>query len=174
MLWRRLMLASPTSTFVVLTLICGCGSQHFDGTTYRSSEVAFQLERPPAGWRRLNVSDALLAYRDDRYDATIAVNGRCGKDGDDVPLESLTQHLFIYFTDRELVDQRRQSMDEREALRTVMYAKLDGVRKGFIVYVLKKDDCVYDFLYITDPDSLEAGMPRFERYVAGFRTIAPE
>lgn len=153
-----------------LSMAVGCAGQHFDGTVFRRGDVVFSVEGTPAGWRRIEVTGALLAYRDDRVEATIAVGGRCGKDGDDVPLEALTQHLFIHFTEREVVEQKRLSMDGREALRTQMLAKLDGVARGFVVYVLKKDGCVYDFLYIGRPESLVSDAEPFDRYVAGFRT----
>ena len=149
--------------------ITGCASTHFDGRSFRRGDVAFSVGETPAGWRSINVSDASLAYRDDGARATIAVQGRCARDGDDVPLESLTQHLFIHFTEREMVRQERMPMDGREAMRTEMVAKLDGVARRFIVYVLKKDGCVYDFLYIGEPEPLRASVGAFDRYVAGFR-----
>lgn len=155
---------------VLCLSMAGCGGKHFDGTVYRRGDVVFAVDAPPSGWRPIEVTGALLAYRDDRLEATIAVSGRCGKDGDDVPLEALTQHLFIHFTEREVVEQKRLSMDGREAMRTEMVAKLDGVARGFVVYVLKKDGCVYDFLYIGSPDSLASDVEPFDRYVAGFRT----
>ncbi len=151
--------------------LCACASSHFDGRVFRNDELAFAVPSPPPAWRPIEVSDALIAYRDDEARATIAINGRCGQDGDDVPLESLTQHLFIYFTEREVVDQQRLPMDDREALRTEMFAKLDGVRHAFVVYVLKKDRCVYDFMFIADPRTAQTGAKRFDRYVEGFRTM---
>jgi len=138
---------------------------------FKQGELSFAVEKPPSSWRPIEVSDALIAYRDDQAAATVAVNGRCGKDGDDVPLEALTQHLFIHFTEREVVEQKRVPMDEREAMRTEMFAKLDGVRQGFVVYVLKKDGCVYDFLYISEPSTLDSGARQFDRYVSGFHTV---
>jgi hypothetical protein len=113
---------------------------------------------------------ALLAFRDDPTQSTIAVNGRCGKDGDDVPLESLTHHLFLHFTDREVEQQQRLTLDGRDALRTDIRAELDGVPKRFLVYVLKKDGCVYDFLYISDV-AVASGSQDFERFVQGFATM---
>ena len=45
------------------------------------------------------------------------VNGRCGKDGEDVPLASLTQHLFLGFTEREIdCEQTVVPFDGREAM----------------------------------------------------------
>ena len=98
----------------------------------------------------------------------MAVNGRCGKDAEDVPLKSLTQHLFLQFTDRQLEDQELLSLDGREALRTEMTAKLDGVQKYFHVVVLKKDGCVYDFLQIAN-QHLEK--EPFLDFVRGFQSL---
>ena len=118
------------------------------------------------------MSGASFAYRDDVGGAVIAVHARCRVDGDDVPLESLTQHLFIYFTEREITDQHRVAVDGREALRSELSAKLDGVSRGFVVYVLKKDGCVYDFMYIGPPKLDRNNVAAFDNYVASFRTIA--
>lgn len=112
----------------------------------------------------------LVAYRDDDSAATIAVNGRCGKDADDVPLEALTQHLFLEFTDRKLLDQQHLTLDARAALRTEMVADLDGVPKHYVVYVLKKNGCVYDFMHIASLNSSDEQRAAFDRFVRGFHT----
>ncbi len=149
----------------------GCGASSAPGVV-RGPQTDFALGQVPASWRRIHVSDAQLAYRDDALEATAAVNARCGKDADDVPLEALRRQLFIYFTDREVEHEERLQLDGREALKTVLRARLDGVPQGFVVYVLKKDGCVYDFMYITDPRTLQEGQAAFDRFVLGFRTIA--
>jgi len=145
-----------------------CSSAAFDGQVYRNDEVAFRVGPVPGNWRRIQTEGALLAFRDDSRGATVAVNARCGKDGDDVPLESLTHHLFLHFTDRRVVSQERSMLDGREALKTELSAKLDGVPKHFSVLVLKKDGCVYDFLEIRDTESGED----FDRFVRGFGTVS--
>jgi hypothetical protein len=127
-----------------------CSPAHFDGQVFRRGDVAFRLEHLPPSWRRIEINDTALAFRDDQNAATVAINGRCGKDAEDVPLSSLTQHLFLQFTERQLTDQEVFPLDGREALRTEMVAKLDGVQKYFHVVVLKKDGCVYDFLQIAN------------------------
>ena len=58
-------------------------------------------------------------------------------------------------------------MDGREAMHTVMRAKLDGVPKTFDAYVLKKDGCVYDFVDISAPAELAANRAAFETFVGG-------
>ncbi len=68
-----------------------------------------------------------------------------------MPLTALTHHLFLHFTDRELASQKTVELDGREALRSELTARLDGVPKHFVIYVLKKDGCVYDFMHIAPP-----------------------
>ena len=97
-----------------------CASSGFDGRIYHNGDLRFRVGQIPSTWRTIDVDDALLAFRDDPANATVALNGRCHVDGDDVPLASLTQHLFLQFTDRDLGTQKPLSLDGREALRTEM------------------------------------------------------
>ena len=157
----------------VALLLAACAGPSFDGRVYRGEELAFRIGPVPSRWRQIEVSEALLAFRDDTHGATIAVNGRCGKDGDDVPLQALTHHLFLHFTDRELVSQEVLPMDGRDAMRTELVAELDGVPKRFTVYVLKKDGCVYDFMHIAESGASALGRAQFERFVRGFSTTVP-
>jgi hypothetical protein len=148
-----------------------CASNHFDGHTFRNEEVAFQLREVPPGWRQLDAEGTLLSFRSDATASTIAVNARCGKDADDVPLQSLTQHLFLQFTDRQITEQRVIELAGREALHSELIAKLDGVRKHFMVVVLKKDGCVYDFVHITNSAPTAQDRETFEQFVQGFATV---
>ncbi|HEY3669072.1 MAG TPA: hypothetical protein VGL19_23905 [Polyangiaceae bacterium] len=133
--------------------------------------MRFRVGQVPASWHAVSVDGALLAFRNDAANATIAVNGRCGVDGDDVPLSSLTQHLFLEFTERTPITQQSVSLDGREALRTEISAALDGVKKRYLVYVMKKDGCVYDFMYIVAADADAGSRAEFGRFVQGFSTL---
>ncbi|MGK3989963.1 hypothetical protein WME99_43370 [Sorangium sp. So ce136] len=161
--------AAPRAWLLALAL-AGCGGPSFNGTVYRGEDVAFRVPAAPASWRQISVSDAAVAYRDDANGATIALNGRC-RNEEDVPLISLTNHLFLHFTDREVLKQEVVPFDGREAMHTVLSAKLDGVPKVFDIWVLKKNGCVYDMLLIADPARYAAGEPAFTRMVRGFSTL---
>lgn len=167
------MRGSPWSSLAVLALgalASACGAS-FDGTTYKGSGFAFRVPKPPAEWQQISAEGANLAFRDSGSAATIAINARCGKGEDDVPLASLTQHLFLQFTERDLVSQEVVPFDGREAMHSVLSAKLDGVPKKFDVWVLKKDGCVYDMYLIAPPASFEAGVGPFRALVSGFTTV---
>ncbi len=149
-------------------LLSGCGATAFDGHVFRQGDIAFRVGPVPPAWHPIDVDGALLAFRDDTDTATIAINGRCGLDGDDVPLEALTHHLFLHFTDRKLVRQEQLELDGRAALRTELSASLDGVPLQYRVVVLKKDTCVYDFM-LMGPNG--GGAADFDRFVGGFETL---
>jgi hypothetical protein len=69
-----------------------------------------------------------------------------------------------------VLSQTPLELDGRGALRTQLSAELDGVSKTFSVYVLKKDGCVYDFMWIGPPDSTPEAAQAFHQFVAGFST----
>ena len=152
----------------VCFVLAGCGGTHFDGRRYDDGTLRFHTGPVPVGWRGIEADGTLLAFHDDPAGATVALNGRCGIDGDDVPLASLTQHLFLQFTERELKSQQELKLDGRAALRTELVGKLDGVPKQFLVYVMKKDGCVYDFWRISEPGA--GDFTAFEGFVRGFAT----
>lgn len=155
-----------------LSALLACGaSVAFDGETYRDAKVAFRVPRAPSEWRPVKVSDALLAFRDDTREASVLVTARCGIPSDDVPLQSLTGQLVMGTTAREYVSEEVIPFDGREAMHTVLRAKLDGVMMGYDVYVMKKDGCVYDLVYVAPPEHFDGGKATFEAFSAGFRTL---
>jgi hypothetical protein len=152
-------------------LALGCSSTQLEGRVYHGEDVSFRVGPIPESWRRVKLDGPAFAFRDDAAKATVAVNARCHRDGDDVPLKALTEHLFLYFSEREVRSQRTLMLDGREALRTDILARLDGVPMHYTVYVLKKDWCVYDFMYIASPSSPPESREAFERFVRGFGTL---
>ncbi len=167
--------SSRSSHVVWLALFClltACAHRPWDGRTYANDGVRFQTGPLPPGWRSIEPANALLAFRDPARDLVVSVNGRCGKESDDVPLTALTQHLFMFFTERQIHRQSTVSLDGREALRTELSAKLDGVPRRFVVYVLKKNGCVYDFVLIATPSVTPGSIQEFDHFVSGFSTNA--
>ena len=152
-------------------MACG-GRSSWDGAVYRSGPVAFRMAaRVPAGWQQISVDRASLAYRDDPHDASVLVNARCGAKDGDAPLLALTNHLLMGTTGREVIAEETLPFDAREALHTRLSAKLDGVPRSFDIFVLKKDGCVYDFVFVAPPDQVGLGAPAFEEFVRGFHTL---
>ncbi len=154
---------------------CGGGKSQgtFEGNVYRNGKIAFQLPTMPPTWRRLDVNDASLAFRDDQHGASVLLNARCLTADDRTPLVALTNHLLIGATEREYVSQEVVPFDGREALHTKLKAKWDGVPMFIDVFVLSKDGCIYDFIYLgaETGSGAEGGAAKFESFVRGFRTL---
>ena len=156
---------------IVLGLLA-CSQSSLRGNVYTGERLSFRIGEVPPTWQRLETNGASLAFRDDPAEVTVLVNARCGRADEDVPLSALTRQLFMTFTEREVVEQKTIPMDGREALQTILRAKLDGVPKMFDVYVLKKDGCVYDFVAVGAPGTFRVARPVFERFVGGFHAPA--
>jgi hypothetical protein len=76
-------------------------------------------------------------------------------------------------TERDFERQEVIPFDRREAMHTLLRAKLDGVPMRYDIYVMKKDGCVYDLVYVAGPDRFAEGAKDFERFALGLRTGSP-
>lgn len=153
-------------------VLVACGaSMTVDGNVVRTAKgVAFRIGDVPASWNRVKASDGAIGFND-AAGATVMVDGHCKMQSDDVPLVALTSQLLIGTTERKYDKEDVIPFDGREARHTVMRAKLDGVPLVWDVYVMKKNGCVYDMVYVASPARFETGAAAFERFVAGFRTL---
>ena len=152
----------------------GCGhAQTFDEGIFRKDGVAVRVGPVPPGWRRIGVDGADLAFRDDERSGSALFNVRCGQRDDDAPLTVLTNHLVMGTTEREFDAQDTVPFDGREALHSLLRAKLDGVPMQYDIYVMKKDGCLYDLVYVAPPARFSAGAADFERFATGLRATSP-
>lgn len=162
------------STLLGLTT-SACASSGFSNGVFRDGDVHFGVGPVPNNWKLITTETAddglaNFAFRDETNAITVGAAGRCDRDGDDVPLRALTQHLTIGFTDRSITGEQELQLDGRAALRTELTASLDGVPTHLVFVVIKKDRCVYDFWWIAPSNA--ASVEPFDRFVAGFHTVS--
>ena len=155
-------------------LFAGCGGgPSLTGHVYRDAEARYRVGELSASFVRLELGQNDLAWHSEDLEALVQVNATCDP-FQDVPLTSLTNHLLIGFTDREWRAQRTVPLDGREALRSHVRARLDGVARELVLVVLKKDQCTYDFALIAAPgEHFDAARTAFEAFVVGFTTEVP-
>ncbi len=173
----RAVTAAVALSFAALTAAtviaaAGCGREAFDGRVYHAGRASFQVGPVPETWQRIEVEGAMLAFHDRASGGSIEVHAQCGRDADDVPLVALTNHLLIGFTEREVKLEQTVPFDGREARHTVVYAKLDGVPLALDAWVLKKDGCVYDLVFVVAPAQHAANADGFAKFANGFSTSA--
>jgi hypothetical protein len=144
--------------------VAACGHvDSFEGGVLRKGALTVRVGPVPDEWRRVRIDGADLAYRDQPRDGSALFDVRCGRSAD-APLAVLTEHLIMGTTDRDFVHQDTVPFDQREALHTLMRAKLDGVPMQYDIFVMKKDGCVYDLVYVAPSVHFAAGAADFERF----------
>lgn len=156
----------------MVMVVAGCASSgRLEGNVFHGPETTYRVGRLGPGWHRLDVDHQNdLAFDQNHLDAVVQVNSSCRQDLD-IPLKALTRHLLIGFTEQKVLEQQRMPMDAREAMRTHVVAKLDGVPREMLLYVLKKNGCVYDFALIAPPgEPFTKARSDFDPFVAAFAT----
>ncbi len=166
------MRASTLALALLFASASACAHDHFDGRVFHAGRASFRVGPVPSSWERVELDDAMLAYRDRASGGSIEVHAQCGRDADDVPLAALTNHLLIGFTGRDVKLEQTVPFDGREARHTVVNAKLDGVLLVLDVWVLKKDGCVYDLVLVAPPAQYDAAADSFAAFAHGFSTAA--
>ena len=160
----------PAVVTLLAVAIGGCGAHtQLRGGVYETPHGAYRLGALGEEWQRHD-SDADVAFYDAALDAMIMVNGECPMEHD-APLSVAANTLLLGFTDRQLLAEERVPMRGREALHRRVRAKLDGAPLVLDLYVLKKDDCLYDLVYLAPPATAAHGAADFARLVDGFDPV---
>jgi hypothetical protein len=132
-------------------------------------KLCYRVGELGTGWQEIHAEGASIAFFNSQLGAVVVANATCRDDAEAAPLSALTRQLLIGYTDREQVWQDRISIVGREALRTRVDARLDGVPTSLDLIVVRKDGCIYDLSYAAPPERYESGRAAFERFVHGFR-----
>lgn len=164
----------PVLLLLLLAACAACGhADAFDNGVLHKGDLTVHVGPVPATWRRVSLEGADLAYRDDARAASAMFDVRCARRDGDAPLSALTAQLIMGTTQRDFVSQETLPLDEREAMHTTLRAKLDGVPLQYDIFVMKKDGCVYDLVYVAEPDQYAAGAADFERFARGLHAQSP-
>ncbi|MFW2386833.1 MAG: hypothetical protein ACN4G0_00740 [Polyangiales bacterium] len=160
-----------TWLFLSLTAM-GCATTGaLQGGVFQGEQTSYRVGPVGTDWTPVTVDNQNdLAWHSEAKGAVIHVDSDCDP-ALDIPLTALRSHLLIGFTEREVISEDVVPMDGREALRTRLRAKLDGVPRAILLQILKKDGCVYDFGLVTPPGpSFDEALSDFDGVLAGFST----
>lgn len=147
-----------------------CTSTQKLGGSYELDGARFAIGALSPIWGRRETERGLAFALREEDGTVITVNATCSEPAD-APLSVLTNHLLIGMTERAFEAREIVPFDGREAERTTLTAKLDGVSIRLSTMVLKKDWCVYDAVYAAAPSKFDAHLADFEALLAGFRTL---
>jgi hypothetical protein len=161
---------------VALALVTS-GCRGWRGDTYlrgmvgdrKREEASYRFGLPGDGWRPVrHLTDVQVAWLNDELGAVIHIHSQCEEQGDS-SLHEYTDHLRIDWTGWEILKQNDERLAGRAALRTVVDADLDGVKRRNEFVIVKKNGCLFDLQYSAPPEHFAAGQADFEQVVRGFR-----
>lgn len=121
-----------------------------------------------SSWQIVHVEMASVSYFHSGLKAIIESNASCRDDAEATPLETLTNQLLLGYTDRNYRSAEKMPLANREALHTVVEAKLDGVPMVLDLYVMKRNGCIFDLSLAVPPAQLGDGSTAFSQFVQGF------
>jgi len=133
-----------------------------------AGKVCYHVGALPSGWRLVHQEGASVGFYSEAVGGVIEANATCRDDADAAPLGALTRQLLIGYTERAIESQVKVPLDAREALRTRVTAKLDGVPMTLDLYVMKRDGCIFDLSYAAPPPAFARGSDDFAHFVDGF------
>jgi hypothetical protein len=163
----------PTALVATLAGLVACGhSASLAGDVVEKGSVRIHVGPVPPTWRRIQVDGADMAFRDDAKEGSALFDVRCGRRDDDAPLTALTDHLIMGTTQRDYASQEVVPFDGREVMHTRLSAKLDGVPMQYDIYVMKKDGCVVDLVYVAPPNRFADGTADFQRFALGLHVLS--
>jgi hypothetical protein len=174
MVWYLKIMRGLTRRGVVMVaLLCGSFSScngHLNKEGYfKKGNLQYHVATPdPAQWEQVKFAENDLAWVNKKSAHVLSVNATCDDHGDP-GLDVLTTHLLFGFTDRTLKTRETKMVDGREALLSNYVAKLDGVPVEIDLAVLKKNDCVHDFIYVSPLGQAQEHRGEFDRILAEFK-----
>lgn len=126
---------------------------------------------PGARWAAVEVgaelaSDHVFSAKPDG--AVLSIGSLCDR-YQDSKLEELTRDLVNPLRDAEVTEQKRVMVDEREGLLTDAHGTLDGVPVAMRAFVLRKNDCLFDFTVSAKTKLSPQDLADFDRVIQGFR-----
>lgn len=145
-----------------------CNGHSLKDGYFAKDSLRYKVATPdPAQWQQVKFAENDLAWVNRNSAHVLSVNATCDEHGDP-GLDVLTTHLMFGFTDRALKTRETKMIDGREALLSNYVAKLDGVPMEIDLAVLKKNDCVHDFIYISPAGEAQQHRAEFDRLLSEF------
>lgn len=149
-----------------LGLFLGCVSVNV-GTEKPEKSNAVTFKEPLAPFERLKESSADQGWKNPKTGNTISYLSECPGPGG--PLKDLAQELSGLLTSKQMVSQKEDFFNGREALRTQWSGKLEGIPMKLESVVFKKNGCAYTITYVGRSSKFEQEISFFETFLGGFQ-----
>jgi hypothetical protein len=147
----------------------GCAGRRIENGVYHSDK-GYRVTLPGSEWSVAADSKADLELRHQDGLAAMLANAECDDRAKSRSAGLLLGQLLIGLHARATIEQNEVSVNGRQALHRVLDGRVaaDGAPTRIEAYVVKDQDCVYDFAYAAPPASFEEWRVDFRRFVESF------
>jgi len=164
-------LVIPLLFFPVLLFGCAPHLQLVEGGRYSDPQGYFELTLPHDGWQLLSWEDVDFTLWHQKEGATIVVNVTSLKE--DVDLATLARHLLIAFERKQIISQSTVTIDEREALKTVLKGWVEKTEVKAETYVVRGEGVFYDIIFWAPRDAFPRKVEAFRQLLVGINFLQP-
>lgn len=130
----------------------------------------FKIGPLPSPWKKEKIEFRALYFINEIDSSSITVSSWCKGAFDDGRLKDLSRRMTRGITEIEIIEHKTTQIDLRDAMQQSLFGKMDGVPIYMKTYVMKKNECVFDFIYVTIPNKREYEKD-FDNMVHGFEYI---
>ena len=162
--------AAVTGIVFLFVLLTGCATGRAPHGLYRDEVNGFQVQLPRNGWQVTESPGAALALRDTRSQARMAVAVSCPEQ-ETGPLPALVRHLFFGIRQVKQVRQERILLDGAEGLDTMITGRWEGAPVQIRSVVIRRQDCLYDLLYVAPSDAFGVRSADFDRFLNSWQFL---
>jgi len=120
----------------------------------------------PTGWASYDRGESDRAFKLPTG-SVVTVTSSCNRNAD-APLETLTRHLLIGSRDVSIVERERISVAGTQGLLTKAKATLNKVPFNLNLFVLSKNDCVFDFTMVNKKPFTAEESAQFVSFIRSF------
>jgi hypothetical protein len=132
-----------------------------------STEYKFQAPAS-SSFRKIDSEQTDIAWQNEKSGNTIAVLSECSETRDP-SLSDLEAEVSQVLSDSKVIRSQPTTFEEREALRTLIEGKIDGVSASVDVLTFKKNSCSYTLTYMGRSQGFEKDHAVFENFLKGFK-----
>jgi len=146
---------------ILIGLFLGCRSNK------KVHTELYKITAPPNDWDFVESGGADYAWYHSKIGGTIYVDSNCSSQFEDRPLQNSIQSLLAGVGSGP-VQMTSLLLDGREALFAKTLGNLDGVEVEIGMFVMSKNQCLYDFVYIAPQENFQRGLQDFNGTVYSF------